>query len=106
MKKIYISGKITGIEYEAVELFANAQTMLREKGYHTVNPLELNHTHDKSWRNFMREDVKAMCECDIIYMLDNWMDSKGARAELQIAILLEMKVYYHYDTIPDLTAKQ
>ena len=69
--KIYISGKISGIENEAPELFAKAETELQAKGFETVNPITLNHQHDKSWHSYMREDVKALCECDTIYMLSN-----------------------------------
>lgn len=92
--KIYISGKITGIETEAIELFANAERELKEKGFETINPLTLNHEHDKSWHSYMKEDVKALCDCDAIYMLSNWMDSKGAIIEHAIAMYLGLKIYY------------
>ena len=42
----------------------------------------------------MKEDVKALCECDIIYMLSNWTDSKGAIIEHTIAMYLGLKVQY------------
>ena len=60
MKKVYISGKITGIENEAPELFAKAEKELQSKGFETVNPLTLNHQHDKSWHSYMKEDIKAL----------------------------------------------
>jgi hypothetical protein len=75
--KIYISGKISGIENEAPELFAKAEKELQAKGFETVNPMTLNHNHDKSWHSYMKEDVKALCECDEVFMLSNWTDSKG-----------------------------
>lgn len=93
-EKIYISGKITDIEKEAPALFKQAECALREKGYDTVNPITLNHDHDKSWQNFMREDVKAMLDCDSIYMMSNWVNSKGAKIEREIAIYLGLKVIY------------
>ena len=93
-EKIYISGKITDIEKEAPALFKQAECALKEKGYDTVNPITLNHDHDKSWQNFMREDVKAMLDCDSIYMMSNWVNSKGAKIEREIAIYLGLKVIY------------
>ena len=93
-EKIYISGKITGIEDEAPALFKQAECALKEKGYDTVNPVTLNHDHDKSWQSFMREDVKAMLDCDSIYMMSNWVNSKGAKIEREIAIYLGLKVIY------------
>lgn len=47
-KKIYISGKISGIENEAPDLFLKAEKELKEKGFETINPITLNHNHDKS----------------------------------------------------------
>ena len=92
--KIYISGKISGIENEAPELFAKAELELQAKGFETVNPMALNHNHDKSWHSYMKEDVKALCECDTIYMLNNWTDSKGAIIEHTIAMYLGLQVQY------------
>lgn len=92
--KIYISGKITGIEQQAPELFAKAEAELQAQGYETVNPLTLNHQHDKSWHSYMKEDVKALCDCDEMFMLSNWMDSKGAIIEHTIGMYLGLKVSY------------
>ena len=92
--KIYISGKISGIENEAPELFTKAEKELQAKGFETVNPMTLNHQHDKSWHSCMKEDVKALCECDEIFMLSNWIDSKGAIIEHTIAMYLGLKVRY------------
>lgn len=94
MTKVYISGKITGIENEAPKLFKAAAIELHKKGFMPINPMELNHQHDKSWHSYMREDVKALCECDCIYMLSNWMDSKGAIIEHTIAMYLGLSVMY------------
>jgi len=92
MKKIYLSGKITGIEDEAIELFAKAETEVRKMGFEPVNPLSLNHNHDKSWQSYLRVDIQALCDCDIIFLLHNWKDSEGAQLELTIANCLEMPV--------------
>lgn len=93
-KTIYVSGKITGIENEAHELFEQAEFSLKEQGYSVVNPLKLNHNHDKSWHSYMKADVKALCDSDIIYMLSNWTDSKGAIIEHTIAMYLGIEVMY------------
>lgn len=93
-KKIYISGKITGIENEAPGLFAKAEEELKAKGYEVINPTTLPHDHDKSWHSFMKEDVKSLCDCDEIFMLSNWTDSKGAIVEHTIAMYLGLKVSY------------
>jgi hypothetical protein len=92
--KIYISGKITGIEDQAEKLFQVAEDRLTAEGYDVINPLKLNHNHDKSYDAYMKEDVKALCDCDCIYMLLNWQDSNGAKIEKQIAEYLKIKIIY------------
>ncbi len=99
-KKVYISGKITGIEQEAPHIFAKAERLLQSMGYETINPLTLNHTHDKSWHSYMKMDIKALCDCDGIYMLKNWTDSKGAIIEHTIAMYLGLFVRYEANEIP------
>lgn len=91
--KIYISGKITGIEEEARALFAQAEAELRQKGFEPINPMALPHLHDKEWHSYMREDIKALCDCDGILLLHNWQDSPGARLEYTVAAGLGLDIY-------------
>ena len=98
-KRAYISGKITGMEKDAYELFEAAEREVIALGYLPVNPFKLNHDHDKSWRAFMRRDIKALCDCEAIYMLDNWRQSPGANIELDIANHLEMDVIHQHRKI-------
>lgn len=94
MKKVYISGKITGIEQYAPLLFAEAELTLIEEGFEVVNPTTLKHEHDLTWSSYMKECIKALTDCDMIYMLGNWTDSRGADIERRIAIDLGMTVIY------------
>jgi hypothetical protein len=94
--KAYISGKITGIESRAIVLFEQAEKELIEMGYEPVNPMKLNHKQDSSWESYMKEDIKALCDCEFIYLLRNYSDSKGALLELAIATELKIKVIYQH----------
>lgn len=92
--RIYISGKISGLpkaEYESS--FKNAEELFRKMGYQPVNPCELAHTTTK-WDECMLRDIKALFDCEAIYMLNNWRSSKGARIEHAIAIETGMKILY------------
>jgi len=86
MKKVYISGQITGIE-NYVEKFNTSQIALEMDGYEAVNPCTLPHDHDKSYESYMKEDIKALLECDFIFMLYGWRNSKGARFERHTAMI-------------------
>lgn len=94
--KIYISGKITGLTKEEYESnFAKAEELIRRIGHEVVNPVTLK--RDKApvtWHDYMRDDVKALMDCDAIYMLNGWTDSRGAILERDIAFGLEMPMYY------------
>ena len=93
--KIYISGKITDtVDY--VNRFANAEKYL-EKEYpdaEIVNPVNLSKKVESeiinpSWQDYMKEAICNLLECDAIYLIDGWQNSKGARLEYFIASCLD-----------------
>ena len=99
-KRIYISGKISGLDYKvASDIFEAKEKELLEKGYEVVNPFkispeanELKEGGKPSWSDHMRADIRALCLCDEIYMLDNWVKSKGAIIEFRVAKDLELNI--------------
>jgi hypothetical protein len=94
-KKIYLSGKITGLSYEeASKKFNLAENIAKTMALEVVNPMAIEHNHDLSWESYMKQDLKAMLDCDSIYMLSNWQDSKGATIERDLAIKLNLSVYH------------
>ena len=97
--KVYISGKITGTT-DYLERFAQAETRLRVQGFEVVNPakeLDKLPKDSTTWRQYMGEAFKLLMECDAIYMLDGWQESKGARLELFVADRTGMT--FIYDTL-------
>lgn len=96
-KKIYISGKISGLDTNiAVRHFEVAETELNNKYPDAiiVNPFKIEHNHDLTWESYMRNDLIAMLACDTIYMLKNWPDSKGAVIELDLAQKLKFNILF------------
>lgn len=95
--KIYISGKVTGTN-DYVERFAEAQRTLEVKYpcCEVVNPVRENSKlpEDTSWIGYMANSVNLLSECDVIYMLKGWEQSRGAGIEHTIAIGAEMEVIY------------
>lgn len=98
MKKIYISGKITGLDLlEAARNFQNAEQYLimTYDGIEVVNPMrEVVYKKDKTWEQYMLEDIDLLFSCDSIFMLDNWEESKGARIECSIAKELSKTILF------------
>jgi len=85
MRKIkwYISGKVTGDpDYRAK--FEAAAEKLRAEGFDVCNPVE-GEEEGHSWLYYMRKDIKKLMDCDAVYFLHDWADSKGAVLEFRIA---------------------
>jgi hypothetical protein len=99
--KIYIAGKITGLDIGVAEdTFQIIEDVLSVKGHQVVNPIKLPHNHDKSWQSYMKECLTAMLTCDAIAALHSAMDSKGATVEITLARVLDIPVYLSIGDIP------
>jgi hypothetical protein len=94
--KIYISGKITGLEHEVAKMyFKVVEDKLRDAGHTPMNPMELVPYHaENKYEDYMAEDVRILLACEAILMLENWRDSKGARIEHFIAHEFGLPIYY------------
>lgn len=90
--RVYISGPMTGLPGLNFPAFFEAAEYLRAEGYGVVNPAELGGSPDLEWHQYMRKDIAALMDCDTIYCLDGWRESKGARLEVHIARELGMAV--------------
>ena len=95
-QKIYISGKITGLKpVVAKQNFKTIENQIKKEGNIAVNPFNvLPFEEHYTWRDYMKADIKALVECDAIYMLPDYKDSKGALLELEIAKGLGMRIEY------------
>lgn len=90
-KRVYISGKITGLsEKEWTENFEAAEKALTEAGYRVINPAKVQ--ADLDYSEYLTIDIILLGRCDAIYMLDNWQDSNGAKAERATAEALNLTV--------------
>lgn len=94
--KIYISGKITGYEVsDATKKFKDSELYLLERGFEPINPFNLSEIHpDKTWKDYMIDDIKGLFECEAIFMQSDWNQSKGARIEYAIARELGLIIYH------------
>ena len=91
--KVYISGKITGLPANQVRAkFSSAEKHLTSIGYETVNPLDNGLTPEHTWAEHMIADIRLLFECDAIYLLSDWLDSRGALIEKHIAEILGLKI--------------
>lgn len=100
MKKIYLSGPMTGLPDLNFPAFHAAAAALRAKGLDVVNPAEINVDGEKTWHACMRADIKALCDCSTIALLPGWENSAGAHIELNLAHRFGMRIV-QLDTLID-----
>jgi hypothetical protein len=88
--KIYIAGPMTGIKDLNFPLFHQAAAALRALNHIAVNPAEINPDQTAAWIDCMKADIQELIECDAVAVLPGWINSKGARLEVEIATKLGM----------------
>jgi len=93
--KIYISGKITGNK-DYIMTFANAEALLKEKfpGATIINPAEVLLPNLCDWDDYMVICLRLLDKATHIYMLDNWVQSRGACTEHLHALENDIKVLW------------
>lgn len=100
--KVYISGRISGRDSKEAEAhFGKARETLLREGNDVVSPFVSGHQYqqkkDYSWSDWMRESIVSMMECDTIFMLNGWEDSRGAMIEHYLALDLGFTIKYEVD---------
>lgn len=98
--RIYISGKITGLNYaDVLKKFNDAQDLLESLGFEVINPLNNGLSQSHSWRQHIVRDIEMLLPCEAIYMLDNWIDSIGAGIEYDIALRTGKDVWFETNVV-------
>ena len=110
---IYLAGPMRGIEDFNFPAFDRQAELLRKQGWRVINPAEMDREHgspesgpmeydpatDYNDKEFMREalrrDLVAIAEeCTAIYMMSGFEQSRGAKAEYQLAKAIGIDIYY------------
>jgi hypothetical protein len=99
MRKIYISGPISGLSIEdAIENFQEAERLFEMLNFKVFNPIKISPFHaSKTWADYMKDDLAVLLDFthkDCIYMLRGYERSKGAMIELQIATAIGLAIIY------------
>lgn len=87
MRKIYISGKITGTtDYR--KRFQAAEEQLKAAGYIVYNPAAINSMmpEETTYEEYMKIAFCMLGMADTIYLLDGWETSCGANREYGYAL--------------------
>ena len=90
MKKVFISGPMTGLPNYNREEFDKAEEMLLKAGFTVVNPAKFG-IDGLTDADIARIDLNALLSCNYIYQLEGWTYSKGASAEWSVALWAGIK---------------
>lgn len=88
----YISGAMTGMPNLNFPAFHAKAAELRAQGITVINPAEYGVQPGHEWSDYLRHDIRELMNCDAIYMLPGWQNSKGASLERYIASQLGMTI--------------
>ncbi len=101
-KAIYIAGPMRGLPQSNYPQFENVARFLRSEGWNVCSPVEIGSafgTEAELVANPVRLAVVMEAErdairtsCDTILLLPGWERSKGARAELIIALEKNLEI--------------
>jgi|LGVF01.2.fsa_nt_gb hypothetical protein len=94
---IYISGAMSGIKDYNYPEFNRVAKGLRGQGHKVFNPAEIDINTSgmskvESWMAYMEVCIPAIDKCKILYLLNGWQNSKGAKLELKRAIEKDLTI--------------
>lgn len=94
MTKIYIAGKVTGLDPEQTKLkFSLASIELTQKGFEVANPISIVKNSQANWNEAMKLCIAELVTCDAVLLLPCHINSKGAIIEKKLCDDLEIKTF-------------
>lgn len=101
--KVYISGPMTGYEDFNFPAFNEMEAVvLNDFDFvDVVNPVDISQrveqwNPDADYQDYLREDFKALIDCDAVLLLDGWKDSGGCQKEAIVANFLKIPCFESY----------
>ena len=101
-KTIYIAGPMTNVPGNNIEQFHKAASRLDDEGWFVVSPTDFlsafgTNPEGKLLDACMAAERAYIPHLDAIYLLRGWQNSKGAKAELAVALAHGLQVLVEED---------
>lgn len=105
--KLYVAGPMTGYDDFNFPLFDMASKEARSRGYQVVSPADIDRQHGLTGKSpadhidlcpIIIRDVEALVDCDGMLLLPGWENSRGAVAEVSVAL---WRKDFEFFTYPD-----
>lgn len=94
-KKVYVSLPISGYNINCVkERAKRAAQYLRDKGHEPVTPFDVSPNENASYAEHIGKDINALLECDAVFFLRGWEQSKGCQLERHAAMIYDKEMMH------------
>lgn len=91
LRRLYISGPMTGYRDYNAPAFHRAKNVLQEYGYEVASPADTLQTMPgASIDAIMKKDCADVCDADALVLLDGWKASRGCTIEVLLAEYLKI----------------
>lgn len=95
MKRIYISIPITGHPIQEVKERAKwLKNGLTVNEFTAITPFDVCTEENKPYSYYMGRDIEALLECEIVFFSKGWQQSRGCRAEYEIAKIYDKEIIF------------
>lgn len=84
-KRIYVSGPMAGYPGHNYHAFNRAEDDLQTLGFDVLNPLHNKLPEGLDFADYLRADLKMVCDSDGVATLPGWESSRGACLEVEVA---------------------
>ncbi len=99
--RVYLAGPMRGYPDFNFPAFHDAARWLRHEGFEVWSPAEndesegFDPTKDEALplRHYMKTDLPAVCDSDLVVVLPGWANSEGAKLEVHVASRCSIPVY-------------
>lgn len=106
IKSLYLSGPMRGRPLFNFPAFHEATAFLREKGYEVFSPAEMDEEDGfdpasavfttEGLRKALKRDTETIFKVDAVAVLPGWEASRGARLEVELALMIGLPVINAY----------
>lgn len=98
--RVYISIPITDKDEQKQREHADlTKAMLSRAGHEAVSPFDIYAGKNPKYEDYLCADLRALADCDAIYLCEGWQFSRGCRIEANFA--KEFNKQFMYERQPE-----
>jgi hypothetical protein len=98
--KIYISLPISGLNVSRCRNRAlRCKLYIERLGHEAITPFDVCPDSNRSYAYFMGRDIEALMNCDAIFLMSGWSESRGCQLEWRCAEIYRKKIFHHFNEL-------